>query len=204
MKEYIMEFIGAMFLVLVISLTGNPIAIGMILCSLVYIGGHVSGAHYNPAVTLSVWMRGKIKSGKVFGYFAAQILGAFTAALIYYCLTKKAFMPSPAAGVSILQSFLIEILFTFVLCYVVLVVATSRKFEGNHIYGIAIGFALMAGAFAGVNISGAVYNPAVALGAAIIGTSLGSANWVNVALYLIGPLAGGAVAALAFRFFNPD
>ena len=104
MKEYAMEFIGAIFLVLAIALTGNPLAIGIMLMAMVYIGGHISGAHYNPAVTLAVWIRGKLNLNKVFGYMAAQVLGAFAAAYIFYFLSGKTFVPSPGSGASMFTS----------------------------------------------------------------------------------------------------
>ena len=198
-----MEFIGAMFLVLVIALTGNPLAIGFILMAMVYMGGHISGAHYNPAVTLAVWIRGKLKSNKIFGYMVSQVLGAFVAAYIAYSLVGKSFVPSPGIGVAMWQSILVEILFTFALCSVILAVATSKKLEGNYIYGLAIGFTLAVGAFAGGNISGGAYNPAVALGPMILKSFLGVQNWNSLIIYLIGPFAGAILAALAFRYLNP-
>ena len=198
-----MEFIGAMFLVLVIALTGDPFAIGLILMVMVYIGGHISGAHYNPAVTLAVWIRGKIKSNKIFGYMISQVLGALAAALIAYALIGKSFVPSPGIGVAMWQSILVEVLFTFALCSVILAVATSKKLEGNYIYGLAIGFTLAVGAFAGGNISGGAYNPAVALGPMILKSFLGAQNWNNLIIYLIGPFAGAILAALAFKYLNP-
>ena len=198
-----MEFIGAFFLVFVIALTGNPFAIGITLMVMVYMGGHISGAHYNPAVTLAVWIRGKLKPEKIFGYVASQVLGAFAAALITYELIGKAFVPSPAVGIMIWKPVLIEILFTFALCSVVLATVTSKKLDGNYIYGLAIGFTLMVGAFAGGGISGGAFNPAVALGPMIFKALLGAQNFSNLTIYLIGPFAGAILAALAFRYLNP-
>ena len=197
-----MEFFGTMFLVLAITLTGNPIAIGMMLMAMVYIGGHISGAHYNPAVTISVWMRGKLKPDKIFGYLMSQVLGAFTAAYIFYTLSGKAFLPSPKSGIPLWNSILIEMLFTFILCSVILAVSTSRKLKGNHIYGLAIGLTLAAGAYAGGGISGGVYNPAVALGPMIFGSLTGAYGFNNLIIYLIGPFAGAILAAWSFKYFN--
>lgn len=202
MKDYFMEFLGAMFLVLAIALTGNPLAIGMMLMAMVYIGGHVSGAHYNPAVTISVWIRGRLNSGKIFGYMTAQVLGALAAACIFYFLLGKIFLPSPAIGIPLWSSIAIEMLFTFVLSSVILVVATSKKLEGNHIYGAAIGLTLAAIAYAGGNISGGVYNPAVAIGPMIFNSFINWPSFGNLAIYLIGPFAGGILAAYLFRYFN--
>ena len=198
-----MESIGAMFLVLVIALTGNPFAIGLMLMVMVYMGGHISGAHYNPAVTLAVWIIGKLKSNKIFGYMVSQVLGAFVAAFIAYSLVGKTFVPSPGIGVAMWQSVLVEILFTFALCSVILAVATSKKLEGNYIYGLAIGFTLAVGAFAGGNISGGAYNPAVALGPMILKSLIEGYNFSNLIIYIIGPFAGAILAALVFRYLNP-
>ena len=203
MKEYFMEFIGTLFLVMAIALTGNPLAIGMMLMAMVYIGGHISGAHYNPAVTLAVWIRGKLKSSKIFGYVISQVLGALAAAYIFYILSGKTFLPSPGNGISVLHSILVEILFTFILCSVILVVATSKKLDGNHVYGLAIGFALAAGAYAGGNISGGVYNPAVALGPMILKLFVEGYNFSNLIIYIIGPFAGAIFAAWVFIYLNP-
>ena len=197
-----MEFFGTMFLVLAIALTGNPLAIGMMLMAMVYIGGHVSGAHYNPAVTISVWMRGRLKLDKIFGYIMAQVIGAFTAAYIFYSLSGKAFLPSPASGIYLWDSILVEMLFTFILCSVILVVATSKKLDGNYIYGVAIGLTLAAAAYAGGGISGGVYNPAVALGPMIFGLLTGAHGFNNLIIYLIGPFAGAILAAWSFKYFN--
>ena len=202
MREYFMEFLGTMFLVLAIALTGNPLAIGTMLMAMVYIGGHVSGAHYNPAVTISVWMRGKLNPSKIFGYVTAQVLGAFMAAYIFYSLSGKTFLPSPASGVSLWDSILVEMLFTFILSSVILVVTTSKKLEGNHIYGVAIGLTLAAIAYAGGNISGGVYNPAVALGPMIFNSFINGPSFSNLAIYLIGPFAGAILAAWSFKYFN--
>ena len=118
-------------------------------------------------------------------------------------LIGKTFVPSPGIGVTLWQSILVEILFTFALCSVILAVATSKKLEGNYIYGLAIGFTLAVGAFAGGNISGGTYNPAVALGPMILKSLLGVQNWNNLIIYLIGPFAGAILAALAFKYLNP-
>ena len=143
MRSYLMEFIGTMFLVLAVTLSGNPIAIGVMLMVMVYMGGHVSGGHYNPAVTLAVWMRGKIEAKHALAYWLSQVLGAFIAALLCYILIGKVNAPAPGANVEAWQAILVEILFTFALASVVLTVATTEKLKGNHIYGLAIGFTVL-------------------------------------------------------------
>ena len=93
----------------------------------------------------------------------------------------------------------VEFLFTFALCYVVLNVATAKDTENNSFYGLAIGFTVAAGAFAVGSVSGGAFNPAIAVGASV----LGMFAWSNIWIYLLAELAGGAVAAAAFRLTQP-
>ncbi len=206
MKNYLVEFIGTFFLVLVIGLTviepgaGSlaPLAIGATLMVMVYAGGHISGAHYNPAVTLAVWMRGKCDTKDVAPYMISQIVAAIIAALIVnFFKGGTAVAPS---SVEIAKALLNEFLFTFALAYVVLNTATSKKNAGNSYYGLAIGFTLAVGAFAGGAISGGAYNPAVAVGITTMGLIPAGMIWV----FLIGNFAGGAVAATIYNIVNPE
>ena len=203
MREYLMEFIGAFFLTLAIALTGNPFAAGIMLMIMVYLGGHISGGHYNPAVTLSVWMRGKLAGEKVAKYMLSQLVGAFAAAALYFAYAGKTFFPNPNASVGIWGALVIEMLFTLVLCMTVLTFATTRRFAGNPLYGLAIGFSLLVGAFAGGPLSGGAFNPAVGLGPIIFDIILGGASANFIALYLFGPFLGGALAAVLFKVLNP-
>lgn len=205
MKKYITEFIGTFFLVLVIGLSGNPLAIGSILMVMVYMGGHISGAHYNPAVTLAVMMRKKIGSTEAVMYGVAQVVGALLAALFVYLLTKQTFGPAPKEGYNILKPLFIEGAFTFALASVVLNVAATKATSGNSYYGLAIGFTVLAGAVAGGPISGGAFNPAVGIGPLVIDQAFaGSGNISNIWIYLVGPFAGGAVAAIVHGFTDPD
>lgn len=210
MKNYLTECIGTFFLVLTIGLATvggtqfAPLAIGASLMVMVYMGGHVSGAHYNPAVTLAVFLRGKLEGKEVIPYWIAQLVGAFLASIVVYGVQRQSFAPAPAQTVSILGALLIKILFTLALALVVLNVATAKKTEGNSFYGLAIGFTIAVGAFAGGPISGGVFNPAVGVGPALLQTFVGAGTLVNLWLYVGGPLLGGAVAALIFKIQNPD
>src|SRR6185437_1079194 len=204
MKNYLVEFIGTFFLVFVIGLSGNPIAIGCILMVMVYMGGHISGAHYNPAVTLAVLIRGKIKGGEAVGYMVVQILAACVAAIMYYLIYGHTFATAPAMHINILKALFIEGVFTFALASVVLNVAASKKTAGNSFYGLAIGFTVLAAALAGGSISGGAYNPAVGTGPILIDTLMGHGSMKYLWIYLVGPFAGGAIAAFVFKFLNPD
>lgn len=204
MNKYIVEFIGTFFLTLVVALTGNPLAIGAVLCAMVYMGGYVSGAHYNPAVTLSVWVRGKIDTYTGLYYVAVQILGAFVGVFAAFWITKTKFFVAPAQGVSPYSVFLVEFLFTFALASVVLNVATSRKNENNHFYGIAIGTVLIAGVFAGLTISGGAYNPAITLGSWIFNFDQALAQPLNIVLYLVAQVLGGLGAGFIYQYTSAD
>lgn len=207
------EFIGTFFLVLTIGCTviGRaasddrgaagvipPLAIGAALMVMIFAGGHVSGGHYNPAVTLGVWMRGRCSASDVVPYWVSQLVGAlaaaFTATFLVGAPTGAAMVPSVA------PAFVAEFLFTFALVYVVLNVATAKGTSGNPFFGLAIGMTVMAGAFAVGGVSGGAFNPAVAVGAGMMGlVSIGSI-WVHI----VAALLGGAVAALAFKAINPE
>ena len=190
-----MELIGTMFLVLAVGLSGNPIAIGIMLMTMVYLGGHISGGHFNPAVTLAVWIRGKLPSKEVIPYWISQITGGLIAGIIIL-FVGKSLIPMPSVG--IMHAGLIEILLTFVIASTVLTTATSKAFKDSKVYGLAIGAALLTAAFIGGDISGGVFNPAVAIGPLVL-----AGAYANMALYIIAPLVGGALAAYLFKYFNP-
>lgn len=205
MSKYLTELIGTFFLVLTVGLTVTggsslaPIAIGTALMVMVYMGGHISGAHYNPAVSLAVLMRGKIETAEAVKYMVFQVVGAILAAFITMWLADEALVVAPGIGVSSSQALVVEILFTFALCLVVLQTATNDATAGNSYYGLAIGFTIFMGAAAGGPISGGAFNPAVGLGPAIVDALTGGSSLGNVWLYLVGPFIGGALAAVVYR-----
>jgi aquaporin Z len=203
MRQYLMEFIGTMFLVLVIGLNSNPIAVGAILIAMVYIGWHISGAHYNPAITLAVWIRGKIDLKNAVAYIFAQLLGAFAASIVFYLIQERTFAPAPTVGVEIWKSILLELLFTFALCSVFLELATSERLKGNYIYGLAIGFTFLGGIYAIGGISGGVLNPAAAFGPQLMDTLEGGSGLGKFYIYFIGCFGGGVLSAIVYKFLNP-
>ena len=209
MKKYIVEFIGTFFLVLTVGTCVvnpsagviAPIAIGSALMVMVYAGGHISGAHYNPAVTVAVAIRGRLPVGDILGYFVAQILGASLAAgAVYYLKGANRLVDAGGPIYGIGQIALAEFLFTFALAYVVLNVATAKANAGNSFYGLAIGFTVAAGAFAVGPISGGAFNPAVATGCLIMGLIPAG----NFFAYIAAQLAAGALAAFIFKTLNPE
>jgi aquaporin Z len=203
MKKYLVEFIGTFFLVFTVGMAVRsgaalaPLAIGASLMVMIFAGGHVSGGHFNPAVTLAVFLRGKCDAKDVVPYWAAQFVAGLVAALLVTFL----FQGKPASGPALhgtVPSAIVEFLFTFALAWVVLNVATAKGTAGNSFYGLAIGMTVMTGAVAVGGVSGGAFNPAVGLGVFTMG--LESAK--QFGLYLGSDLAGGAAAALAYRVVN--
>lgn len=201
MKKMFMEFLGTFFFILTIAMTGNPLAIASMLMAWVYIGGTISGAHYNPAVTLGLAIRHRLSWKLVPHYMTAQILGGFAAFAAAFFLNDHISLPAPSANISLLQSFFVEALLAFTLVLVVLA-ATTERFKVSHIFGFAIGFVIPALAGVGKETSGGLFNPAIALGSYLFGACKGIAiAWPLVGMYVCGSLLGGALAAYVFDFF---
>src|SRR5882724_4747577 len=204
-RSWLAEFIGTFFLVLTVGCTIipgaagviAPLAIGGALMVMVYAGGHISGGHFNPAVTLAVFVRGRCETKDVIPYWVAQFLAGVAAALIAVFLVGKSGTPMEITDVP--AAFVAEFLFTFALAYVVVNSATAKGTAGNSFYGLAIGMTVMVGAFSVGSISGGAFNPAVAVGVSLMGLS----SWPNIWIYLVGNFAGAAVAAGTFKLLNP-
>lgn len=213
-RKLLTEFIGTFFLVFVVALTaptGNnlaPVAIGAILMVMVYMGGHVSGAHYNPAVTLALLVRGRTSPALVVPYWLAQLAGGFSGAFLGEMLLGKSCPVAPGADIEVWHAVLVEVLFTFALALVVLNVATVKDTANNSYYGLAIGFTITAAAYAGGWMSGGAFNPAVGLGANLVAwmnLSEGLPNPLSTAwIHVVGPVVGGVVAGAVFRIQNPE
>jgi aquaporin Z len=226
--KYAVEVVGTFFLVFTVGATVGghsslaPLAIGAVLMVMVYAGGHLSGGHYNPAVTLAVLVRGRIGLRDAAVYWVVQLGASVLAAVVVRAVVDPAQIAATAtqlgrpsvassnaislarltmtlSGPTLVAAFVAELLFTFALCYVVLNVATSKDQTGNSFFGLAIGFTVVAGAFAVGGISSGAFNPAVALGAATGGLIAWSTIWV----YLVVQLAAGVAAGLVFRALNP-
>lgn len=195
--KYIYEFIGTFFLVLTVGMTvidpnvglWAPLAIGSVLAVMVFAGAHLSGGHYNPAVSLAVFLRHKLPLNDLWMYWLAQLLAGVVAAFVtLYFKGQGAAAPLEPNH---LKALLAEFLFTFALCYVVLNVATVKATAGNSYFGWAIGFTVLVGAYAVGAISSGAFNPAVALGITILNLS----HWANLWIFIVGNLLGGAAAA---------
>ncbi|HWG65245.1 MAG TPA: aquaporin [Streptosporangiaceae bacterium] len=205
-RKYAVEAIGAFFLVFTVATSVlshsvyTPLAAGAALMVMVYAGGHISGGHYNPAVTLAALVRGRISLYDAVGYWIVQFAAGVVAAVV-----ARAVVNPPAvttlhlSGHALAATAVVELLFTFALCYVVLNVATSKDQLSNSFFGLAIGFTVVAGAFAVGAISGGAFNPAVTLGAATAGLFAWSSLWV----YIVVQAVAGVAAGLTFRALNP-
>ena len=204
--KYATEAIGTLLLVFTVGAVTRggsplaPLAVGAVLMAMVYAGGHISGAHYNPAVTIAALVRRRIEMRDAVGYVVAQVAGGLLgAALVGVVVPQSSSAPLALSGHLLVAAFVAELLFTFALSYVVLNVATSDDHPGNSFYGLAIGFTVAAGAIAVGGISGGVFNPAVLIGGAAMGMFVGSTLWV----YVVAQVAAGVAAGFAFRALNP-
>lgn len=206
MNKYIAEFIGTFFLVLTIGCSGigapsaviAPLAIGAALMVMIFAGGHISGAHYNPAVTVGVLLRGRLKGPDALPYIVAQLIGAILSALLVAKYLRAGIAVTPLT-IRPMHALVAEFLFTYALVYVVLNAATADGTSGNSFYGLAIGMTVMTGAFAVGDISGGAFNPAVAVAISVLRLS----SWANIWIYLLAELVAGIAAALTFNMINP-
>ena len=203
MNKYIIEFLGTFFLVLIIGLSQNPVAIGLGLAVLVYMGAHISGAHYNPVVSLAMLINNQIEIKEFSFYLASQLLGSVVATYFIMLLGNDFNVVSNTNDIS--SFFVAEILFTFLLVFVILNVALNKNLKGNQFYGLAIGLTVTAGAFAVGNISGGVFNPAVSFGPSlfsfidpqVVGTNVSSSDFFIY--YLISGTIGSVIASYLYK-----
>jgi aquaporin Z len=203
-RKLVVEFVGMFLFVFTVGMATNkagagalaPLAIGSVLMVMVFAGGHVSGGHFNPAVSTAVYLRGRMAQNELVAYLVTQFVAAVLAGLaVRYVGGHESHVPVASAG----KMLVAEFLFTFALVWVVLHVATSRGTDGNSFYGLAIGFTVVAGAFAVGGVSGGAFNPAIALGAMVTGLF----QWSNIWIYLIADFLGAAAAAWLFLFVLP-
>jgi aquaporin Z len=206
-RKLAVEFIGMFLFVFTVGMATEsanksgallaPLAIGSLLMVIVFAGGHVSGGHYNPAVSTAVFLRGKIKSNEFLAYVVTQFVAAALAGLLVNAVGGK---QTAGATASTGKMLVAEFLFTFALAYIVLNVATAKGTAGNSFYGLAIGFTVVVGAISVGWISGGAFNPAIALGASV----LGAFKWANIWIYLLADFLGGAAAAGAFLYIQGE
>jgi aquaporin Z len=203
-RKLVVEFIGMFIFVFTVGMATNtlgagplaPLAIGSVLMVMVFAGGHISGGHFNPAVSTAVFVRGRMNSTEWVAYMVTQVVAAVIAGLVVRAVGGH---ESAAHVASAGKMLVAEFIFTFALAWVVLNVATARGTLGNSFYGLAIGFTVVAGAYAVGGISGGVFNPAIAIGGMVSGIF----KWSNIWVYLLADLLGAAAAATAFLYVLP-
>jgi aquaporin Z len=203
-RKLVVEFVGMFLFVFTVGMATNkagagslaPLAIGAVLMVMVFAGGHVSGGHFNPAVSTAVLLRGRMAANEFGAYLATQFAAAVIAGFVVrYVGGKESHLAVASSG----RMLVAEFLFTFALAWVVLHVATARGTEGNSFYGLAIGFTVVAGAYAVGGISGGAFNPAIAVGAMVTGLL----EWSKIWIYFLADFVGAAVAAFVFLYVLP-
>ncbi len=207
MRKYVVEFIGTFFLVLAVCSAVRtqdgfanfaPLAIGLALVGLIYAGRHLSGAHYNPAVSLAIFIRGKMRLVEMIGYWVVQLMAGVIAALVASkVFGYEAALASPVDSVAAVVA---EILGTFAMTFVILNVATAPSTANNQYYGLAIGFTVVGMAYAVGSVSGGAFNPAVALGLSVFE----NLDWNSLWIYLVGSVAGASIAAVLYKLLRMD
>jgi len=209
--KLVSEFIGTFFLVLTVGLnvigkSNAPVfSIAASLMVMIFALGRVSGAHFNPAVTLALMMRGEISARDSLYYWLVQMLGGAAGATMYTIIERgKTFPLAIGAGFNWIHVAVAEILFTFLLCYVVLAVCTTKKTKPKtQFFGLAIGSCVTAGGIAIGSISGGVLNPAVAFGVSLTSLFGGGTFWYCIP-YGFLEILGGSFAAAIFMVTRPS
>ena len=192
------EFAGTFVFLTVIGLSAAagtlaPLAIGLALMAMVYMGGHVSGAHYNPAVSFALFARRVIDAQTMLAYWGVQVAAGILAFILAHTISGHAAGVHASAGWG--AALTAEVVFTTALVLVVLNVAATRETAGNSFYGLAIGVTVATGAFVAGPISGGVFNPAVGIGGILSDAIFGAGSWSSLWLYLAGPLLGSALGS---------
>ncbi len=200
MRQYLMELIGTFFLTLAVSMTGEPIAIGLMVMAIYYIGEAISGGYYNPALAVAGWMRGVLAMEELLIYTGVQSIGAFFGVWLFRALTNQAFVPEVMADLTMGMSILVELLMVGLVCLVLLTVATSKEYKGSVVNGAVIGLSYAAALF----VSRSILNPAIAIGAYLgqLFVDGGPLSREILFVYIFAPVVGAVLAALAFDYLR--
>jgi glycerol uptake facilitator-like aquaporin len=204
MRKYTIEFFGTFFLLLISALSENPIAIGLGLAALIYTGAHISGAHYNPAVSLAMFIRGEINRKDLLFYIVFQILGAIFGSLAYFLITNGFFEIEPNSSTTRNQFLIAEFIFTFLLVITILFVATHPKIKKNNYYGAVIGLVVVASQYSIGDISSSVLNPAISIGPSLF--NIADSGSINMSLafspyYIAITLIASVFSAYIYNFY---
>ena len=203
MKNYLTELFGTFFLVLIIGINGNPLAIGFGLMVLIYLGFHSSGAHYNPIVTLAMLFRKEISLLNSINYIIFQILDAVLAGSAVFFLTSVTMEVQPNLSATVYQILGYEVLFTYLYVYAFLTVTSHPKLKNNTFYGLVLGATIMVGLFSSIQTSGGVFNPATSVGVTLSHLFIGDGvSKYYLWYYLVGPALGGLIATAHYSLIN--
>jgi glycerol uptake facilitator-like aquaporin len=202
MKKYVAEFIGTFFLVLALGLTGNALATGLFIIPIIYIGARISGAHYNPAITLSFWATGKLPVKTLLFYIISQTLGAVTGALMIFYLAGAAFQNVPVSTATPVQYGAVELLFLLLLALLYLTLFLSDSFSKNSIYGLAIGLSYAGLLLIGEPVSGGVFNPSIAVATSFIDYFDFGDSYTYLPIFILAPAVGGIIAGNLFSYLS--
>lgn len=203
MKNYLTELFGTFFLVLIIGINANPLAIGFGLMVLIYLGFHSSGAHYNPIVTLAMLFRKEISLFDSINYIIFQILGAILAGSAVFFLSSVTMEVQPNLSATVYQILGYEILFTYLYVYAFLTVTSHPKLKNNTFYGLVLGATIMVGLFSSIQTSGGVFNPAISVGVTLSHLFIGDGvSKYYLWYYLVGPALGGLIATAHYSLIS--
>lgn len=202
--KFFIEAFGAFFVVLVYAITGAPLAVGLTLMALVYIAERISGAHFNPAVSLAFFLKGRLTLGQLFGYLSSHILGGILAALVFYFLAETIFYVEPPDTTNVYQQTFAEVFFTMVFVLVMLVFTLTNTHRKSKVSGLVIGLTFAGMLMVSSPISQGVLNPAISIAPALIDLFQGGNSFIHIPLYTVAPLAGGAIAALLFNWLHAE
>jgi aquaporin Z len=200
-KASIIEFLGTFFIVLALAASGSPVAVALVYMVMVYMGAHISGGQYNPALTLGLLSIGKLRVKKAFVYIIAQFLGGFAGIGMFVFFGGKNFALGPAGSATYIQSVVAEIIFSFLFISTVFFTMVHKKSAGNSYFGIAIGLSYLIGSIVIGPISGGILNPVVGIVPQVFRfVNGGGFTPENIALYTIAPILGGLAAAQFYEF----
>jgi len=201
MQKYIAELIGSFFLVLALGLTGNILGSGLLIVAIIYLGGHVSGAHYNPAVTLAFWASGGLPLKTAFLYLLNQFLGALLGCILIFLMIGTSVQVIPSSASTTIQYTTVEFLFGFLLCMVYLTLFLVPYFKNNRIYGLVIGLSYTGILMVGQPVTGGMFNPALAVAISIVDFFDHGESYLYLHIYILSPAIGALIAGNLFSYF---
>jgi len=205
-RKYVVEFFGTFFLVMVICMTLSRgmeqfsyMAAGVMLIAVTYASFALSGAHFNPALSVACYLRGKLNAGDLLPYIVAQFLGGTLAAMLagFLLSAQGTTVPAPKE-LLIIPALIAELLGTLLFVYVFLNLTSVKKTSGNIFYGLAIGLTFMASLYTFGSISGGAFNPAIALGM----TTANLTSWGTIWIFPVANFVGGILAAFLSQYVN--